>query len=1090
MTRTTQAALIWLQEQQQYLWHDIKRAEKSILPEATSYWHQRLALHTSFSFQGKEGQLTLLNETRPRGKGGYWYAYRHVGKRTTKKYVGRTDDITFARLESAAKSLLSSPEKVRQAQNKEVLETTSSLQTPSDTLATDLPQQHNSFPYSLQDALLIPKLHLPQLHPSLILREGLLTLLDKSLEHRLTLISAPAGFGKTTLVGQWIARHSKEEDFPPVAWVSLDPGDNDPVRFWRYLTMACQTFHKDLVHTALSLLHAASQAPFEPRFIESALTTLLNSLSQSKQRGILILDDYQVITSPRLQETVTFFLDYLPAGLHVLLISRHDPPLPLIRLRARNDLFELRTSALRFTQEETASFLQSIYQERPAAEIVQYISMHLEGWAAGHRLLQVALREPVRLLETKDSLISIPSQCAGKNGLLPLTTGNGYSQNQKLPTTLPLWHLIKGPHAFQEYFLAEVFNAQPEPLQQFLLQTSVLSRLTAQLCTAVTGINNSQYILETLEHANLFLEALDSNGTWFRYHGPFAEAMQAEARPRLGDDRLRIISARACRWYEEHNLYTDAIEAALQAQDHARAADLIERHLAAPYAYQQAKEYHTLYRWLGQLPEALLQQHPTLCLTYVTALLSVVISPRLTPSTELLLSKFLQMAEQSFRAEANLPRLGEVFALRALVAWRQDDAIQAAHFGREALSWLKEEQTTWRSLSLSVVGKAELLFKGNVHVAQRMLEEALALCETAENRYFKLRRTTANMLGTTFFEQGKLHLARKYYQQALVEAREQIDSGSICHSLLGLGRICYEHNELDIAQQQAEEVKDIGHSLAYEFHEVQATLLLTRIQHARGESKAALQHLNALLTHLQTAQPYDHASPLFQDVLTWQVRLSLSTNDLATVQHWTAASAQFVEALPPFSSAQRGLVIARAHYLEGREEVALATLQALLNQALPAGHQRISFEAQALLALVYEKLGKSSQARQTLHTLLAQTYAEGYLRPFLDEGETMARLLSSLLRSLHKMPLRAYLQGILQAFPQGQAAIASLPEPLSRQERRVLQLLADERSNAEIAHAMVVSINTIRTQTRSIYRKLGVHNRSTAVAIARQLRLL
>ncbi|HEX9133134.1 MAG TPA: hypothetical protein VF844_12645 [Ktedonobacteraceae bacterium] len=347
-----------------------------------------------------------------------------------------------------------------------------------------------------QMLLLETKLHLPRLHASLISRERLLAQLDAALMHKLTLLAAPAGFGKTTLVRQWVAdRVSSDTNchyLPPLAWVSLDPGDNDPARFWSYVITACQTFQAGIGQSTLAFLYTTLQPPFEPSPLEKVLTMFLNELTQCMNSGILVLEDYHVITSPLIHETVTFLLDHLPTTLHLIIMTRSDPSLPLARLRASGDLLELHAPDLRFSQEEMRTFLQQISPFPPSEKAIRQLDARLDGWAAALRLLALTLQ--------------------------------GCPSRQEVERTFVTF---AGSHrSLQDYFVTEVLTAQPEPLRDFLLQTSMLSRLTGSLCDVVTTRSDSQYLLEALDRGGLFLESLDESGQWYRYHALFAESMQ------------------------------------------------------------------------------------------------------------------------------------------------------------------------------------------------------------------------------------------------------------------------------------------------------------------------------------------------------------------------------------------------------------------------------------------------------------------------------------------------------------------------------------------------------------------------------------
>ena len=1039
MPRYAHYQLRWSEQAQTYVLSIGDQASEQAL---TSDWLEQIA---SFSFHSRSGMHYTVRKQRVQRGNIYWYGYRRLHGRIVKRYLGRTADLTLARLEEIAR-LLESKSSSRQLSFQPHRETALPQPAPHVSHSEDAP--HPSPVVALP--LLLSKLSPPRLHAFLLDRLRLFALLDAGRECHLTLLSAPAGFGKTTLVCQWMAARRASLDFPPVAWVSLEASDNDPARFWRYLITACQTFQVDLAQSHGALLDTTPQPPFVPPSLETVLTTLLNALAQCPSRGILVLEDYHVITSPQIHETISFFLDHLPANIHLIMITRSDPPFSLARLRASNELYEVRTADLRFSQEEMTILLQQSLSFPLAAETIRRLHAQLEGWGAGLHLVKLALQRTTTPAEGEQTLTLFP----------------------------------RSNPSFQEYFVTEVLDLQPEPVQLFLLQTSILNRLTGSLCDAVAEQQNSQDMLTMLERANLFLEPLDTAGQWYRYHALFSEVMRNEARRRIGEDQLHHLSARASRWYEVHGFLSESIDAALYAQDYVRAAILIERSLSLQTSPGEMHEPHTLHRWLEQLPETILKQYPVLCLSYATTLLFLSASWRPSQLTLRSLEKLLRIAEQCFRAEHNLPKLGEVFAFRSLLAWRQDEPPQAARYGRQALVWLTKEQQIWRGLSLSMVGK-ELLDRGQFQKARSPLLEAHALCEAVENPYFK--QTTTILLGQLFFEQGELQRASASYRQALSAAREREHNIGICYALTGLAALSYEWNELETAEQQALEVVALSQYLALEVHEVHATLVLARLQQAQGQVTAAQQLLAAILDKMSVSLPH-----LSQEIQTAQARLALAVGDHMTMQRWATGRKPhhvFSQGL------EEELLLTRWLRTQGKQEEAFRQLERLLVAAQEVGHTRRMLEIQVEMVLVATACKRKAEAQQLLREVLAQAFDRNYIRLFLDAGEQMAVLLLSLLPQLHEQPLLAYIRALLNAFPVqqeiGTQALASfLVEPLSPQEMRVLRLLVQHHSNAEIAHELVVSINTIRTQVQSIYRKLGVHKRSAASEVARDLQLL
>jgi LuxR family maltose regulon positive regulatory protein len=1076
MPKAAQHTLLWLPGRECYILHEQGQPERALTHEDDEAWFLWLTAHSSFSFQGKHGQLNLLREARIRGGEGYWYAYRRQGRQMRKKYVGVNASLTIARLETIAQTFDTSA-----SEPMPVVSHQDTFQVASDIVAIATNAQISS-PVSISDhavvvqpqaPLLAPKLRLPRLHASLIPRDRLLARLDATLEQTLTLLAAPAGSGKTTLVRQWVAARDFDPRFPPVAWVSLDPGDNDPVRFWRYIFTACHLFQPDPGRAALPQLATQLQPPFSLPPLEAALATFLNALTQC-EGGVLVLEDYHLIGEQQIHETLTFFLDHLPSHLHVIILTRSEPPFPLARLRARNELGELHASDLRFTAEETTAFLKQSLAVAPSElsrDVLQQLDTHLEGWAAGLRLLVLALR-----------------------GLTDI------QQVERILTTFAGTH-----RPLQEYFVTEVLNTQSEPLQDFLLRTSGLTGLNGSLCAAVTGREDSGQTLESLDRGGLFLEPLarpgDLSYDWFRYHALFAEAMQQEARRRLGPEALQGIFRTASLWFEEHGMVSDAIEAAFQAQDMPRVAALIEQSVGEQVIGirppVQFVEVHTVRRWLAQVPDNLLSQHPLLSLAYASTLLSIYVVDQRTPLDYVLVLHLLDMAERCWLRDENTARQAEIFAFRALLVREQGDLTQAVSLARQALTNLPEGARMWRSFSWRIIGMGEHA-AGQLNKARQILQESLVISETTG--VLAYIRANVLLLCGVYFEQGMLHLTAENACPMLAQAREEEDYDDICHSLLCLMELSYEWNDLASAELQAQEAFTLSQQLSEVEFQAQAAILLARIQYARGETATALQQVDALLSHLPaSARP---GSPsrflIMQELLAWQCRLQLASSDFAAAQRWVSARELRTEMPPRLQNEREELLVARWLLVQEKRDDVLALLMPLLASAQETGRVRYALEIQVLIALTYAARKQMSEARALLQEVLTQARPEGYLRLFLDEGEPLAALLRSLIPLLREPVLLRYAQSILRAFPQTQGEqkrgeVVSPPvplqEPLSIQEQRVLRLLVAGRTNQEIANALTVSVNTVKTHLQRLYRKMGVGSRSEARAAARQLHL-
>ncbi len=937
--------------------------------------------------------------------------------------------------------------------------------------------------------LLSTKLALPHPRSALVPREALFTVLDRSLELPLTLLSAPAGSGKTTLVSAWIASRNAEQERFKVAWFSLDAGDNDPVRFWRYMIAACQRFDANVGEASLERLNAAPALPFElPAQVpfETLLTWLINDLDRLAGQHILVLEDYHMLTFSQLHQLFTYFLEHLPTTVHIILLSRSDPPLPLAHWRAQGALLELRASDVHFSPEETRTFFHQALSFPLSQEMIARLHKRTEGWQAGLHLITLALR---RHTESQEQ--------------------------ERFITTL-----TGGYRPFLEYLVSDVLNMQPEPMQTFLLQTSVLKRLTASLCDMVTGRSDSQLLIEQIERANLFLEPLDGAGEWYRYHSLFAEAMQHEARRRLGVEALRHCLRQASIWYEQHHQMREAIEAALMTEDVTHVALLIKQQSGPLYA-SSVSEFYTLQRWLEQIPPTVLQQYPDL---YLLSIVTVMFDPSgriLTSSAQF--EKVEALLQEGEKLWQDLQYLQGIYTLRALLAAWREDFKQAGAFARQALTHqfpsmqrgqntslvltlpAEEQDTdgnrqdrgeidqsekgmTWRSAWLGLVAAEEHFF-GSLDNALELLQEALELNRQAKGSSYE-DRPIRLALAEVYIEQGELHMAAETYHHILAGVGE--DSFDHSKALLGLSRLSYEQNRLDAAWQEALEARYLARSISDEKLEIQAEVVLARIMCARGQTKQASQSFSELVVRARV-----HPSPLlYRETLFFAFSstrckemplVSLASPHLLHQEDaFTASSKRAIDVatgqhsegddlLPLFMLIREDLLGVRWLLMRDEIQEALLLLEQCHSKAQQHGYFGCLVEAQMLLALVHFRQNNVRMARQILQEVLPMLRSKGYRRLYQDEGESMAALFRACGEERGEHPaLTAFSPGI---------------EPLSVQEQRVLRLFVAGLSKAEIASELVVSINTVKTHLQRIYRKLNVTNRAEVRAVVRRLHL-
>jgi LuxR family transcriptional regulator, maltose regulon positive regulatory protein len=894
---------------------------------------------------------------------------------------------------------------------------------------------------STSNQLLHMKLKPPRLHEGMIQRNDLLARLDGGLAKKLTVVNSPAGFGKTTLVNSWIVSHKVN-----AAWYTTDEHDNDPARFWTYFITALRTFDATIGRSTLSMLMTS-----QPSIHRTLLTPLINDLTHLDENSVLVLDDYHLITSQEINAGISFLLHHLPDTLHLLLTTRTEPDLPLSLLRARNELLEIETSSLRFTRVETEVFLQREAGSRPHPSLVDFLFQKTEGWAAG---LQLILSSPQNKFDLSHA-----------EHVRQLSSGN----NQYV----------------SDFLITEVFATRPEATQTFLLKTCFFQRLSPSLCDAITETSNSVRILQQLESDNLFITQFEhaSGQPWYRYHPLFVEAVQQIARIRLNEEEITQLFVRAGDWYEHQGLYNEAAEAFISAGSITRALATMERLLEI----HDISEMRTISRWLEHIPDRDILLHPAICFAYAQIILYT--TDRFAYRTIIQIEPFLQAAESAWRTEGHRQRLGELLSFRGIAAWWQDDSKKAFDYVREALAELPESSVFWRGNSLLILSH-EIMNEGRILDAQGIILEALALLGAAQNIFGVL---AANQVrADLFYWRGVLEQAEQLCKQILSEAvgdDSMLDDQGIAY--LGLARILYERNELDQSEHFARRALDLAEQRANEMLQVQATMQLALVQSAKGDMVAANETLNSLESRLK------HPSRL-REIQNCRALFTIQAGDPSGLGWWTqmASSESESQQISRLQKEQEAFILARMEIATGKTREALTSIYKWKIDAERNGRIRRQIEALCLEALAYHAASNFPQAASLLIEALTLGQAHGFHRVFLDEGLSIARLLQDVLPLLPSRTLKLFATILLRSLSseitanltETQAAVQI--EALSPQELRVLRLLSAGLSNSEIARELVVSTNTIKTQVKSIYRKLNVRSREEAGAVARELRLV
>jgi LuxR family transcriptional regulator, maltose regulon positive regulatory protein len=902
--------------------------------------------------------------------------------------------------------------------------------------------------------LLETKLHIPRWRRGLVARPRLSERLSRGAKSALTLVSAPAGFGKTTLLAEWLA--AAPADGRSVAWLSLDRRDNDPALFWTYLVAAMKTTAPGAGAGALSLL----QPPQPPN--EAGLVALLNDLDAISNDVVLVLDDYHVVEARDVHDGMAFLLEHLPPQIHLVIGSRADPPLPLARLRGRGELVEIRAADLRFTPGEAAAYLNEMMGLQLTAADVAALEGRTEGWIAALQLAALSLQ--------------------GREDVAAFIDG------------------FAGDDRYIVDFLAEeVLQRQPGHVQQFLLQTSILDRLSGPLCDVVTGQDGSKAKLAALERGNLFLVPLDDRRQWYRYHQLFADVLHA----RLLDEQpgdVPELHRRASGWHERNDEPSEAIRHALAAGDFERGADLVE--LAIP-AMSRTRQEAAVRGWLELLPDEVVRVRPVLSVGFAGALLTVGelegVEARLQDAERWLNTATgsgtgpqappAEMVVVDDDGFGSLPVMIELY--RAALALARGDGPGTVRHARRALELSPADEHLGRASAAALMGLASWA-SGDLEAGYSGYAECMAGLRRAGHiaDTFGCAIALADIRRT----QGRLGEAMRTYEQALQRAAPQ-RGGPVLRGTadmyVGMSEIHRERDDLPAATQQLLRSQDLGEHNGLPQNRYRWRVAMARIREAEGDLGGALDLLDEA-ERLYVGDFFPNVRP----VPALRARVRVAQGNWGEALGWAREQGLSVDDDLSYLREFEHITLARvllARYTAERAERSIHEAARFLERLLRAAEegQRTGcvIEILVLQALARQARDDIPAALAPLQRALTLAEPEGYVRIFVDEGTPMA----SLLRAAAKQGIaRNYVRRLLAAVnttegstPGGQGLI----EPLSERELDVLRLLGTDLGGPEIARELIVSLNTVRTHTKNIYAKLGVNNRRAAVRRAKELDL-
>ena len=907
--------------------------------------------------------------------------------------------------------------------------------------------------------VLLTKLYIPTSRPGIIPRRRLIERLNEGLHRKLTLVSAPAGFGKTTLVTEWVAGFEH-----PAAWLSLDQEDSDPARFLTYLVAALQTVAPSIGDGALAVLQSPKPPP-----LESILTALLNEIANTPDRIVLVLDDYHVIDSQPVELGLTFLLEHLPPQMHLVLTTREDPQLPLARLRARGQMTELRASDLRFSHDEAGTFLNEMMRLDLSADDVAALGTRTEGWIAGLHLAALSIRgrdDVSRFIRT-------------------FTGGDRY---------------------IVDYLVDEVLRRQSEDVRHFLLQTSILDRLSGPLCDAVTGRDDSRRMLETLERGNLFVVPLDDTRHWYRYHHLFADVLRAHA---VEEQPVGVstLHRRAAAWFEKHDMASEAIEQSRAAGDHEDVARLLATHFEE---FERLGRHASISRWSASLPEEMVRKRPRLALISASSALA-------SDDNLQAARKLTSWAQHAIDRIENGERLdpsddiggtvigpdgldaltGELLVLKLAHSARSLPPEEIAAIAGRAHRLLPPSKHRIRGL-LHMINAGIQMKAGSLESRLSNLEEHVKEVRRAQDP--NVLAVVLTNLGQLYVAVGRLEDGRRSFDEAILAGQETPTEANMlmCDPHTGLAEVLLERGDLAGSVNHAVKALEFASTSPMRSPVLYARTTAAQVMVAAGDITGANEQLSQAQAFARGVSNFRFASVLASA----ELKVYCRTGDLES-----AAAVARGRALSPDTAVvldNEMELTAYARYLiaSGDCDDALRVLSRVLPVVQDRGGVQLEIHTLALQALAYEELGETDLALEALGRATMLGEPGRFNRTFTGEGPAATRLVKALADAVRRGrgPAMAgspsYIGYLLQEASGGQETSSTQPaspalaDPLSQREREVLRLIAEGLSNREICERLFLALDTVKGHNRRIFGKLDVQSRTEAIARARELGVL